>query len=273
MKLLTPWVPWLIVVWPTKGIFVPIFYQSLSITRCHPQKKYRFAFHCLLMISSTGVIVCMIGVYLQYLSFARTPIHGNVPSWKQRLASSVVSATPYLVALDWCTMTNLFIGDAIIAWRAYILWSHSIAVRSLLCILLAGSAGVYLYFGIDFAMGVFSDSSESNGKEASNTMSATAAAGFAVFLSFGLNFCSTSLILVRAWQFRQSMKELFLQSNRSLAYQILLLFIECGFLFGAYQLATGILTVSSTASDPTSSSISSRGLIYFVFTGMHPFIA
>ncbi|KAK7459573.1 hypothetical protein VKT23_009555 [Stygiomarasmius scandens] len=250
------------------GIFIPIFFLSCYITRNHKLKNHLLVAHSMIMVSSTGIIIADVGLQTRMFSFALIPVHGSTPSWGERLQSSQKSAIPYAILLTWCTMINFIIGDAIIAWRAYVLWSRSLIIKCMLLAFFIGNIGIALYNVASFMISVTSTSDEGH---STNTISTSTAVGY--FASLGSNLFATSLILLKSWLFRQTMKDAFIKAKKSTAYQVLVLIIECGLLFGVVQLAAGLITLSSAANDPTSFVINSRTLAYYVISAIYPILS
>ncbi|THU84279.1 hypothetical protein K435DRAFT_843738 [Dendrothele bispora CBS 962.96] len=238
------------------GIFIPVFCLSLYITR-----RYLWVIQCLILLFSTGIIITQIGVQMQIFSFAKRPVYESEPVWNERLQSSATSSIPYGMALMWFTIFNNAIGDIIIAWRAYVLWPNSFAIRFVLFVSLVGVIGLYIYNNVAYIIAVKSE-------KTTNVISL--ADSLAYFLSFGNNLFSTCCIFLRAWKFKETMRKALLQANQSSAYQILILFVEGGLVFAAVQLIYAILMRLNASIDPNSSSLQWAGLAYFAFSGFTP---
>ncbi|THU83275.1 hypothetical protein K435DRAFT_807631 [Dendrothele bispora CBS 962.96] len=177
------------------------------------------------------------------------PVYGISPTWNQRFQDSAISAIPYTISVEWFSLFNYLIGDAIIAWRAYVLWPQSRIIRALLFLLFLGSAVSCVYNSIKFVIDI-----NQVVVNKGNVNAIAPATSANMFLSFGLNFFATSFILIRVWMFRRTMKSASIRRAQSTAYQILLLLTE-------------------STNDPTSFSVDSAALAYFVFIDLSPAVS
>ncbi|GJE87215.1 hypothetical protein PsYK624_032980 [Phanerochaete sordida] len=107
-------------------------------------------------------------------------------------------------------LVNVAISDAIVSWRACILWRRQRVVHGLSVLLCLGTLAALVYGGIG---------GQGPGLPGS-------------ILSWVTNLWSTSLISWKAWQHRRVMKEaLGNDTKRTKAERVLLLFVESGLLY------------------------------------------
>ncbi|KAI4519691.1 hypothetical protein K525DRAFT_271498 [Schizophyllum commune Loenen D] len=183
------------------------------------------------------------------------------------LGTSVQDVMGLLVRLDIMgTVANNFnylVSDAVVVWRAYILWSDSLVAKGILLSFLTGTLGstlaqlIYLYMPssplVDYHIAVQSD----------------------VKLAFLLatNVVATVLIGIKFWYYRRDIKgALGLFTRRSQVEKVLVLLLESGITYCAIWIAYTIiwtdaerLNISYYTSDTFGSAIHNIAGIYPTF--------
>ncbi|KAL1691876.1 hypothetical protein GGG16DRAFT_52814 [Schizophyllum commune] len=183
------------------------------------------------------------------------------------LGTSVQDVMGLLVRLDIMgTVANNFnylVSDAVVVWRAYILWSDSLVAKGILLSFLTGTLGntlaqlIYLYMPssplVDYHIAIQSD----------------------VKLAFLLatNVVATVLIGIKFWYYRRDIKgALGLFTRKSQVEKVLVLLLESGITYCAIWIAYTIiwtdaegLNISYYTSDTFGSSIHNIAGIYPTF--------
>ncbi|KAJ7592258.1 hypothetical protein C8J56DRAFT_1046625 [Mycena floridula] len=123
---------------------------------------------------------------------------------------------------------NYLIGDSIVVWRAWVLWTNHPRVCMLLCICLSGTfVGVIvdLAFNILFQLSQFSDS-----PRFSPTGPRTLVLMLPLFLT---NFISTLLIAYKVWEYKVEIKQNLglLHNKRTKVEGVLILLTESGSIY------------------------------------------
>ncbi|KAJ3784286.1 hypothetical protein GGU11DRAFT_793165 [Lentinula aff. detonsa] len=226
------------------GLSIPVFAFSINILRhrARNSKPVRFLqiLTYLTFFSVTGQFISNIGETLTGLSWSQSP--SDSISYLDRMAEASSKAQPYGIASLIFQVLNFFAGDAIVVWRASILWSTSRAVRYILCLLLAVSAAASIYDVTNFSIILTSN----KGTSGNGFLRGDAAS---MFFSLAVNLAATSCIMIKAWLFRQSIKDTMSREkvNRNVPFRILFSLVECGLFYCAAQVANGILTVDDNA--------------------------
>ncbi|KAJ7592250.1 hypothetical protein C8J56DRAFT_1046616 [Mycena floridula] len=135
---------------------------------------------------------------------------------------------------------NYLIGDSIVVWRAWVLWTNHPRVRMLLCICLSGTfVGVIvdLAFHILFQLSQFSDSPRfpPTGRQ-------TLILTLPLFLT---NLISTLLIAYKVWEYKVEIKQnLGLSHNkRTKVEQVLILLAESGSIYCLFWVMYPIIII------------------------------
>ncbi|KAJ3926133.1 MAG: hypothetical protein NXY57DRAFT_1029940 [Lentinula lateritia] len=223
------------------GLSLPVFALSINVLRqrARNSKPVRFLLilTCLTLFSVTGQFITNVGETLTGLSWSQSP--SDSISYLDRMASASARAEPYGIA---SLIFQFFAGDAIVVWRASVLWSHSRAVRYTLCVLLAGSAAASIYDVTNFSVILTSN----KGASGNGFLKGDASS---MFVSLAVNLAATSCIMSKAWLFRQSIKKTMSRDrvNKNVSFKILLSLVECGLFYCAVQAANGTLTVDDDA--------------------------
>ncbi|KIK62080.1 hypothetical protein GYMLUDRAFT_73036 [Collybiopsis luxurians FD-317 M1] len=226
------------------GLSLPVFALSINVLRYRARNSKPVRFLLLLtyltLFSVTGQFVTNVGETLTGLAWSQSP--SDSISYLDRMAKSALRAQPYGIASLVFQVLNFFAGDAIVVWRASVLWSDSKIVRYTLCLLLAGSAAASIYDVTNFSIILTSNKGESG----NGFLKGDAAS---MFVSLTVNLAATSCIMIKAWLFRQSIKDTMSQDkvNKNVPFRILLSLVECGLFYCAAQVANGILTVVGNA--------------------------
>ncbi|KAJ7592332.1 hypothetical protein C8J56DRAFT_1131939 [Mycena floridula] len=138
---------------------------------------------------------------------------------------------------------NYFIGDSIVVWRAWVLWTNHPRVRMLLCICLSGTfVGVIvdLAFNILFDLSQFSDS-----PRFSPTGLRTLVLMLPLFLT---NFISTLLIAYKVWEYKVEIKQNLglLHNKRTKVERVLILLTESGSIYCLLWLSVLVFALKSS---------------------------
>ncbi|KIK54114.1 hypothetical protein GYMLUDRAFT_77269 [Collybiopsis luxurians FD-317 M1] len=231
------------------GLSLPIFVVSIKVLRYRARNSKTVRFLLLLtnftLFTVTGQFISNVGETLTGLSWSQSP--SNSISYLDRMATSNLKAQPYGIASLTFQVLNFFAGDAIVVWRASVLWSNSRAVRYVLCLLLTGSAATSIYDVTNFAIIL----TRNKGASGNGFLKVDAAS---MFVSLTVNLAATSCIMIKAGLFRQSIKDTISRDkvSRNVPFQILLSLVECGLFYCAAQVANGVLTIlTSVGSAPS----------------------
>ncbi|KAE9402974.1 hypothetical protein BT96DRAFT_917771 [Gymnopus androsaceus JB14] len=122
---------------------------------------------------------------------------------------------------------NLVVGDAIVAWRAWAIWSESRIAKLLLAVLLIGNIGTNI---ADIVLDVI---------ESDNTTFTTIPMDeISSSFSLAVNLLSTMLIAFKAWRHRQTLKMISANTMKhSRVERILLFLVESGVVYCSIQWA------------------------------------
>ncbi|KAJ3994104.1 hypothetical protein F5050DRAFT_577138 [Lentinula boryana] len=245
------------------GLSIPVFALSINNLRHRARNSKPVRFLLILtyltFFSVTGQFISNIGETLTGLSWSQSP--SDSISYLDRMAEASLKAQPYGIASLVFQVLNFFAGDAIVVWRASILWSTSRAVRYILCLLLAGSAAASIYDVTNFSITLTSN----KGTSGNGFLRGDAAS---MFVSLAVNLAATSFIMIKAWLFRQSIKDTMSQEkvNKNVPFRILFSLVECGLFFCAAQVASGILTVDGNAPSVFGRAIVAQFTVFFAGT-------
>ncbi|KAJ7592263.1 hypothetical protein C8J56DRAFT_1131812 [Mycena floridula] len=201
-------------------------YSTLAIIVLYKlwTKKARLAAHHILIAAAVSMFVAStiqisldLAVYLIQL-----PTLGFDPPNIERplINMNILSNT--------MTRLNYLIGDSIVVWRAWMLWTNHPRVHMLLCICLIGTfvgVTVDFAFAILFYLSQFSDS-----PRFSPTGLRTLVLTLPLFFT---NFISTVLIAFKVWEYRVEIKQnLGLSHNkRTKVEQVLIFLAESGSIY------------------------------------------
>ncbi|KAJ7592305.1 hypothetical protein C8J56DRAFT_887010 [Mycena floridula] len=126
------------------------------------------------------------------------------------------------------TRLNYLIGDSIVVWRAWIVWTNHPRVHTLLCICLIGT---FVGVTVDFAFAILSELSQfSDSPRFSPTGPRTLVLTLPLFFT---NFISTVLIAFKVWEYKVEIKQnLGLSHNkRTKVERVFILLAESGSIY------------------------------------------
>ncbi|KAJ3748210.1 hypothetical protein EV360DRAFT_89821 [Lentinula raphanica] len=222
------------------GLSMPVFALSINVLRHRAANSKPVRFLLILtyltFFTVTGQFISNVGETLTGLAWTQSP--SDTVSYLDRQAEAAFKAQPYGIVSLVFQILNFFAGDAIVVWRASVLWSSSRIVRYVLYLLLAGSAAASIYDVTNFSIILTSN----KGASGNGFLKGDAAS---MFVSLAVNLAATSCIMVKAWLFRKSIKDTMSRRkvNKNVPFRILLSLVECGLFYCAAQIANGILTV------------------------------
>ncbi|KAJ3721176.1 hypothetical protein C8R42DRAFT_80601 [Lentinula raphanica] len=249
------------------GLSIPIFALAINILRLRARNSsttnYLLIFLYLTFFLVTGQFISNVGDTLSELSWSQSP--SSSISYLDRMDEASFKAQPYGIASLIFQVLNFFSGDAIVVWRATVFWSTSRAVRYILYLLLAGSAAASIYDVTNFTVILIGNKGTASG---SNGFLRGDAAS--MFCSLAVNIVATSCIMVKAWFFRQSIRDIMTRDkvNRHAPFRILLSLVECGLLYCAAQATSGILTVDNNGPSVFGRAILAQFTVFFAGTHM-----
>ncbi|KAJ3721180.1 hypothetical protein C8R42DRAFT_721906 [Lentinula raphanica] len=176
------------------GLSIPVFALSIHVLR-HGASKSKPARFLLIVtyltfFTVTGQFISNVGETLTGLAWTQYP--SNSISYLDRQAEAASNAQPYGIVSLVFQILNFFAGDAIVVWRASVLWYNSRVVRCVLYLLLAGSAAASIYDVTKFSIILTSH----NGASGNGFLKGDAAS---MFVSLAVNVVATSCIMVKAW--------------------------------------------------------------------------
>ncbi|KAJ7592103.1 hypothetical protein C8J56DRAFT_1024311 [Mycena floridula] len=160
------------------------------------------------------------------------------------------------IFIDSMTRLNYLIGDSIVVWRAWILWTNHSKVHMLLCICLFGT---FVGVTVDLAFVILFDSSQFSD---SPRFSSLLTRSLILLLPlFWTNLISTLLIAYKVWEYKVEIKKnLGLSKNgRTKVERVLILLTESGSIYCFLWLS--ILVLSSKTSYHESFSFALMGVI------------
>ncbi|TRM59653.1 hypothetical protein BD626DRAFT_572595 [Schizophyllum amplum] len=129
---------------------------------------------------------------------------------------------------------NYILSDAIVTWRAWILWPQNRPVMCALALaLLLTTVGGFSEFGYTYAKYGPSSATSSLPDRTDNVIRACAAALLVVLT----NLLSTTLVAIKVWQYRRDVKSHLGRTTQTRVEKILLLLAESGVLYSAIWLA------------------------------------
>ncbi|KAJ3761310.1 hypothetical protein EV360DRAFT_80374 [Lentinula raphanica] len=246
------------------GLSIPIFALSINILRLRARNSgtanYLLFFIYLTFFLVTGQFISNVGDTLSELSWSQSP--SSSISYLDRMNEASFRAQPYGIASLIFQVLNFFAGDAIVVWRATVFWSTSRTVRYILYLLLAGSAAASIYDVTNFTIILIGNKgTASNG----GFLRGDAAS---MFCSLAVNLVATICIMVKAWVFRQSIRDIMSRdkANRNGPFRILLSLVECGLLYCAAQATSGILTVDDNGPSVFGRAILAQFTVFFAGT-------
>ncbi|KAJ3728458.1 hypothetical protein C8R42DRAFT_749220 [Lentinula raphanica] len=152
------------------------------------------------------------------------------------IATQENSASLQILYGEWATIesvadnTTYLIGDTIIAWRAWAMWSRNKIVHGILAIIVLG----------DIELGVNIADSIADSGLLLLSVEDVSLDWIATLISFAVNLVATSLIAYRAWTYHNSTAFSTLR-KRTQVEAILLLVVESGAIFSVLQLASVIV--------------------------------
>ncbi|KAJ7578237.1 hypothetical protein C8J56DRAFT_1031114, partial [Mycena floridula] len=166
------------------------------------------------------------------------------------------------------TRLNYLIGDSIVVWRAWVLWTKHPRVRMLLCICLSGT---FVGVTVDFAFTILFGLSQFSGSPRfSPTGSRTLILTSPLFLT---NIISTLVIAYQVWEYKVEIKQnlgLFSPSKRSKVERVLILLTESGSIYCLLWLSMLIFALKS--SDNESLSYALMAAILPLLVAIYPVI-
>ncbi|KAE9384181.1 hypothetical protein BT96DRAFT_929428 [Gymnopus androsaceus JB14] len=125
---------------------------------------------------------------------------------------------------SWASSLIFLIGDLIIIWRAWVVWTHNKIVKKILAFF------VLVVIGINLA-----DASVDNQKKLSAT-GQTVILDIAFFaLTLAVNVTLTLLIAYRTWMYHRSLNGIVILQGKTFVGRILLLFVESGAILAIFQ--------------------------------------
>jgi hypothetical protein len=142
-------------------------------------------------------------------------------------------------AVTWPFNINLLIGDAIVSWRAYVIWEGEkpggkLAMYTLYVLMIANAAA-------DIGDAVMDDLVSSQFVILDSVSS---------FLSFAVNFFATLMITITAWKLYWRMRKLHVTRAGIKLQKLLLFLIESGSSFCVIQLVYAVIQLPSVESNP-----------------------
>ncbi|KAE9402378.1 hypothetical protein BT96DRAFT_991183 [Gymnopus androsaceus JB14] len=129
---------------------------------------------------------------------------------------------------------NLVVGDAIVAWRAWAIWSESRIAKFLLAILMMGNIGTNI-------ADILLDSIDTD------SSAAIPMDEISSIFSLAVNLLSTMLIAFKVWRHRQTLKMVSVKKTKHTQVEKILLFlVESGVVYCAIQCLYVIIQIFAT---------------------------
>ncbi|KAJ7592348.1 hypothetical protein C8J56DRAFT_1024380 [Mycena floridula] len=170
----------------------------------------------------TAQKILIAAVISMFVSIIQLPILGFNPPNVERSLFNIN------ICIDTMTRFNYLIGDSIVVWRAWVLWTNHRRVHMLLCICLFGT---FVGVTADLAFVILSDSPQfSANPRFSSTILRSLILMLPLFLT---NFIATILIAYKVWEYKAEIKQnLGLSKNRRTNIErVLILLTESGSIY------------------------------------------
>ncbi|KAH8806875.1 hypothetical protein DL96DRAFT_1686077 [Flagelloscypha sp. PMI_526] len=130
------------------------------------------------------------------------------------------------------------VADAMPIWRAYIMWSYSKFVRTVLLFMFGLNVASCLLQGIFRAVFIFETPNDTKAVQQSTVYAAT------LLFSVVVNAAATSLIGYKAWMHRADIRKNSRKSTNTL--KLLILLVEAGFILCFIQIVNASVSISSS---------------------------
>ncbi|KAJ7205061.1 hypothetical protein GGX14DRAFT_397996 [Mycena pura] len=180
-----------------------------------------------------------------YLIRADIPLSDRRAYWSQRFtALTVIDYWPQLVTVGTITFLVRFhtnggpkytVSDAIVAWRAWVLYPRNRFVQGTLATVVCADLVLWIYAQANLSKHRAQDIAISPGTDVNLSTAAN-------FLSLGTNLLSTGFIAVKAWKYFQLLDGTWRDKiRRSRATQILLVLVETGVVWAVVQIVVGVI--------------------------------
>ncbi|KAJ8073407.1 hypothetical protein PM082_011683 [Marasmius tenuissimus] len=191
-----------------------LFQKGIRVVRA---RIYLLALTTVMFLASLGVVIIDMLMCLR-----QTSSYGlNAPSTRElnmdlRLASNVLMRL------------NFLLGDIIVVWRTWVIWSHNLPVRMLLAACMLGTIGAVIGNGAKAALDLVRET------PAPNTYSLVL-----TLPPFITNLVATTLVAVKVWDYRKTIKSNMTSAttrSTNRTEQVLILLVESGFVYCAVWL-------------------------------------
>ncbi|KAH8806797.1 hypothetical protein DL96DRAFT_598192 [Flagelloscypha sp. PMI_526] len=223
------------------GMFVIIFGISIILlvqqrkTMSAPRKILFSSILFIGMAMTTDFSLALAGTLIQmswpHLLGPSATLHEKL------IAADELSLLPY--AGTWVVIPLVYIvADAMPIWRAYILWSHSKVMKTILLVLYGVNVSVCLLQAIFLTVDELKD------KNGDNEVRQSIIYATSLLVSVAVNAISTSLIGYQVWRHRNNMKES--SQHSSLSIQLLVLVIEAGLALCIVQIINASISITSS---------------------------
>ncbi|KAE9406635.1 hypothetical protein BT96DRAFT_915322 [Gymnopus androsaceus JB14] len=248
-----------ITMWVLYGVFIIPATMAIYLFLCKSINGYsrKILLGCMIIVvlmSTWNYIVNTAGVAIaiqfEFIKPSNEGLEGG-------FIAANVATKPWEAQSSWPATITLLISDAIVTWRACVVWPTTRLVWYMLIAIMIGNIGVNIAgcivedIVLDFLSPISLDLA-------------------CLFISLGVNFIATLAIGLKVWYHHHATQTLY--SNRKQKFsptsRILLLFVESGALFCILQLLIAILTVLGTNAPLLSPLESTFRIITEFFTGM-----
>ncbi|KAH8809526.1 hypothetical protein DL96DRAFT_568350 [Flagelloscypha sp. PMI_526] len=231
------------------GIYIGLYPLSVVLILCNRPRLATKIILGLTTIVFLSTSMHAISAFLVYMSFQVHNFYQSVgiPLLDRRAFSRAdPRMTQAMTAYTWSLPINYIITDSIIVWRAYVIW-RPVWIRMLLVAAMFGSATMSILYAAISTKHHFSWTSNP-------TIDRPLVVSF-ILLSFGVNLFATSLMGIKAWQYRKKISSVFNSSTTSASsstvLNVLVLLVETGVVLCILQLlyAVVFLVTQSTISN------------------------
>lgn len=234
------------------GVSLVIFLASLDILRKRLQKA-RLAAGPALWLS--GLILIMLALSTAYFAlnicegfahfqFANDVlVPGSTPPLKDRLQAANVALSSFTPAMDSVQLLNVIAGDVVVVWRALALWPRSWLLKIGMWACILANIALSIWATVEHRKDDLIAAGDASKLNSVDWISA------AVYMSFAINVVATAMILLKFWFLRRLGNQRGERKPiaRSRVHNILVVLVECGFVYCALQLFIAVTSSQQLA--------------------------
>ncbi|THU83203.1 hypothetical protein K435DRAFT_971657 [Dendrothele bispora CBS 962.96] len=225
------------------GCYALLFAFAVYVQSSNGLKSARsqimLAVTCLLFLSSTALLSLNATWFLRN-KIRKTLILDPQDSLADKWEASQSEISRFGQPSEALFLLNMMVGDAVVVWRAWVIWErrHALILFPVICLLAA------LGFAITDIICLHASSLPTASTIPIGARICVWAEPISWALSLLTNIVSTSLIAIKAWLFRQAIKQLLGSTPpRSRAHRIMILLVESGFIYCFFWIGEVVLFI------------------------------